>query len=175
MQFWIKTVGLAILFGSCILLGITEERQLKNQWKLLEEWKAILCYLKPELTWHKTLLPNALRHASEGHMSLLAHFLKTAAEWAERRDGRAFEEIWQEALAQTIPMETLSQEKRRLLEESAAALCVQDTAMQNTLMDQAIFRLEQAAKEAEREYQEKGKLYRRLSVTAGVFLVILMW
>lgn len=175
MRFVIKAVGLLILFSGCILFGITEEVQLKNQWKLLEEWKEILCYLKPEMTWHRTLLPEALRCAAEGHMCLLEEFLTTVAEWTEQRDGRAFEMIWKEALRQTIPQEKLEQKKRRLLEESAAALCVQDAAMQKILLDKSIGRLETAAREAEQEYQEKGKLYRRLSVTAGVFLVILMW
>lgn len=169
-----KLLGLAMIFGGCILSGLSLEERMKYQWKLLTEWKEILCYLEKEMTWHRTRLPDALCCAAEGHTKSLNQFLQCVAERVRKRDGRAFEEIWKEALRETIKEEELSRSRRILLEEAAEAVSAQDAVIQKALLEKSVWHLEEAVKEAERDYQEKGKLYRRLSITAGAFLIIIL-
>lgn len=174
MQSAVKALGLFLILAGCVLFGAVWEERLRHQWRLLTEWKEILCCLEKEMTWHRTTLPEALRSVAKGRGDSLERLMNDAAEELQKREGRAFEAVWQEAVHKSLPEEELGCEKRKLLEEAAPALCAQDIVMQKTLFEKCIWHLEDAAKEAEREYLEKGRLYRRLSMAAGIFLVILL-
>lgn len=170
----LKAIGLVMIFFGCIQTGIGLEVRLKNQWKLLGEWKEILRYLEKEMTWHRTTLPEALQYGAAGHQGSLGRLLERAAAEMQKREGGSFEQVWTTVLNETISENELCLEKRYLLEEAAAAFCAQDTVMQKTFLEKSIWHLEDAVKEAEREYLEKGRLYRRLSVAMGMFLIILL-
>lgn len=174
MQLAVKGMGLLLILAGCVLFGAVWEERLKHQWRLLTEWKEILCCLEKEMTWHRMTLSEALSSAAKGKENSLEILMNNAAEELQKREGRAFETVWQEAVRKAVPEEELSCEKRKLLEEAASALCAQDIVMQKTLFEKCIWHLEEAAKDAEREYMEKGRLYRRLSMAAGVFVVILL-
>lgn len=174
MQFAVKGLGLFLILTGFVLLGAVWEERLKHQWRLLTEWKEILCCLEKEMTWHRTTLPEALHSAAKEKRGSLEILLNDAADELQKREGRAFETVWKDAVYKAVPEEELNGEKRKLLEEAASALCAQDIVMQKTLFEKCIWHLEDAVKEAEREYLEKGRLYRRLSMAAGIFLVILL-
>ena len=174
MGLTMKLLGIFLIFAGCCMAGIELEQRLKRQWKFLVQLREVLIYLEKEMAWHRTPLPEALLQGAVGRTASLEGLLTQASEAAQMRDGRTFEAIWKEALDARVPEWELSREKRCLAEEAASAVCAHDVVMQRTLLERCISHLEEAARESEAAYREKGKLYRRLSITAGVFFVILL-
>lgn len=174
MGLMVKLLGLSLIFLGCCLAGTELELRLKRQWQFLSELQEVFTYLEKEMTFHRTPLPEALQHGASGRKDPVKGLLAEAAEAASKRDGRTFEEIWSAALEKQVPPEFLTRENFWVVKEAAQALCAHDVVMQKTLFVRCISRMEEAAGGAFASYQEKGRLYRRLSVTGGAFLVILL-
>lgn len=174
MVWIIKLSGLFLLFASCCMYGAEKELRLKRQWELLVEWKHVLICLEKEMTCHQTPIYEALRQAADGRSISLQRFLIQVSQAAEQRDGRSFEQIWKEVFEREFP-ETQREWDRRVMDEAALAVCAHDTVMQRTAVSCCVNRMEEEIRQAYERWQEKGKLCRRLSVTGGAFLVILLF
>lgn len=174
MRIWLKAAGLCCVFTACFLIGTEEDRRLKQRWLFLREMYEMLAYLEKEMIFHRTPLPEALRSAAASCRTCLGGLLKMAAEKTESRENRSFQDIWKESAAKWVPCRLLPETESAVLLESAAALCGTDTVMQRTLILKYEQRFQMLSENARQEWQEKGGLYRRLSVAAGAFLVILL-
>lgn len=170
----LRMVGLVLLFICCYMLGVETELYFKRQWELWTELKEALVYLEKEMSCHRSTLPEALRCAAKGRMAPVKNFLVQVSIAAEMRDGRSLDEIWKRTFRREIP-EKILRGDRTVIEEAAAAICAHDVTMQKTMFCRCVCHIEEEIRQAYEIWQEKGKLYRRLSVTGGAFLMIVLF
>ena len=174
MRIWLKLAGLLGIFLAGMAAGMELERSMKLRWKFLWEMQELFQILENEMIFRHTAVCDALRYAAKGSKTCLHQVLAAAAESVEAGDGTAFDKIWGKAVNDLVPKNLLNENEMQVLYQAAASLCSSDTVMQRTLLNQNRDRFLQLAKDAEREYREKGSLIRRLSAAVGVFLVILL-
>lgn len=173
-RMWIKILGLTCILSGCCLYGMELEANLKRHYRFLQEMREALASLEKELTYHRTPLPDALLHVAGFYSSDVKKILLGTAKEVKKRDGRLLAEIWSEVLAVSLRKEFLQDEEKKVLSELPEALCAPDVITQKSLLERSISHLEHAEHKAEADYREKGMLYRKLSVAAGVFLIIFL-
>lgn len=174
MQYSIKIIGAFCIIAASMLLGMQIDRGMKKKCTLLNEIYGLLVFLEKEMTYHRAPIQEAFRCAAEKCSSELGAALAEAALQIDKREGKAFEKIWREAVDKCIPAALLDEEGRRALLDAADALCNADTVMQQTLLRKHSDRFAGMSRKELEIYQEKSLLYRRLSAAAGAFLVILL-
>lgn len=174
IRIWLKLAGLLCIFLACMAAGMELESSMKMRWKFLWEMQELFQILENEMIFRHAAVCDALRYAANGSNTYLKLVLAAAAEAVESGEGAAFEKIWEKAVNELVPKKLLNENELQVLYQASASLCSSDTVMQKTLLNQNRERFLQMAKDAEKEYREKGSLIRRLSAAVGAFLVILL-
>lgn len=169
-----KLAGIVCILAACLMAGLELERGLKRRWLVLREMGELLEFLEKEMVFHRTPLREALGEAAGRSRTELGGLFERAAAMTEPGGGASFSDIWGKAAEQSGLGRLLTEEEYRMVWEVSAALCNADTVMQKTLMDKYRDRFAAMSCEMEKAYREKGALYRKLAVSAGVFLAILL-
>lgn len=168
-----KLTGIVCVLASCLMTGLELERWLRRRWLVLREMGELLEVLEKEMVFHRTPLGEALSEAAGRSRTELACLFETASALVEPGGG-SFSDIWGEAARNSGLERILTEEEYRTICEVSSALCNEDTVMQKTLLNKYRDRFAVMGREMERTCREKGALYRKLSVSAGVFLAILL-
>lgn len=169
-----KLAGTVCILAACALTGFELERRLKQRWLFLREMQELLVFLEKETTYHRAALGEALCNAAEKCTTELSAVLLRVSAQVDERDGKAFHDIWQEAVDRCVPGGLLSWEELLTVREAADALCNTDIVTQRMLLEKYADRFRALSDREEKDCREKGRLYRRLSAAAGVFFVILL-
>lgn len=171
---FLRVAGILCIASGVLLSGMEMEDKLKRRWYLYREMYELLDYLEKEMTYHRSPIPEAFRNVSENCRTCLKNVLLQTAERIEKNEGGSFEEFWKEAVAKYIPEQLMPEEERQILYETSGALCSTDSVLQGVMLRKYKERFQSVCREAEKAYQEKGRLYRRLAAAAGVFLVLVL-
>ncbi len=175
MRWMVKLAGMLCILSASVLAGIWMEARLKKRFAILREMGEILTFLEKEMTLHKAPAAEAFKSAAGRCGTELSEVFSETASGIMRRDGKSFREIWESSVRQRLPRDVLEQEEMELICETAAALCNTDTVLQRTLLEKYTDRFREKGRAVSGECREKGNLYRKLAVAAGVFLIILFW
>ena len=157
MQLYVKTIGACCIMAASLLMGMQIDKGMKHKCILLREMYDLLAFLEKEMTFHRSPVPEALQNAAQQCTTELSDVLKETASGTVRREGKVFADIWRNALEQCIPPQILTEEEKSAFREAADA-----ERFKNMYQ-----------RELER-YQEKSALTRRLSTSAGIFLIIVL-
>ncbi|MCD8103742.1 MAG: stage III sporulation protein AB [Lachnospiraceae bacterium] len=174
MRMIVKLGGLLCIFVAACMAGYEMDRRLKQRWLFLREVAETLQLLEKEMTWLRTPLPEALKEAAGNCRTAFAPMLLACAELVTNRDRCSFGEIWRVCAAQELPKGLLSEAEYQALLEVEGALCNSDTVLQKTHLNRQQQRFRDLSDRAKEEWQEKGRLCRRLSAAAGLSLAILL-
>lgn len=169
----IKLAGAACILAAGLLAGLGMEMRLKKRAAILREMAEIFALLEKEMSYHRAPVPEAFHSAAKRCSTEVKEVLEDAAAKASLREGNSFADIWRQAVYRKLPPGVLGPDETELICESAAALCNTDTILQRTLLEKYADRFQALGKIAAGEAREKGNLYRRLAMAAGVFLIIL--
>lgn len=174
MQLYIKAIGAICIIAASMMLGRQTDRAMKKKCTLLNEIYELLVFLEKEMTYHRAPIQEAFRCSAQKCTTELGAALEEAARQIDKREGKAFRQIWSEAVKKCIPPALLDAEGRQALLDASDALCNMDTVTQQTLLRKHSERFDGMRGKEMEIYQEKSLLYRRLSAAAGAFLVILL-
>lgn len=166
--------GLMFVMAACMGTGYSMDLKLKQRYFFLRDIRDAMIYLEKEMLFHRTAIREAFTAAAERCQTDAAEVFRRAAAVTDGRSGKRFQEIWNEALETRAVRDLLTEEEQTELHNCGAALCNTDAVMQKVLLEKYIDRLEGFSSRAEEEWREKGRLYRRLALGAGMFLVILL-
>lgn len=175
MNFYLKGIGACCVMAASILMGRQTDRGMKHTCMLLQEMYDLLAFLEKEMTFHCAPVPEALRTAARQCSTELSDVLNRAADGTDRREGRIFADIWKEAIENGISPRRLTEETKAAFLEAAEALCNTDPVTQRTMLQKHAERFRNLYQRELRCYQEKSTLVRRLSASAGIFLIILLF
>ncbi len=168
-----KGVGICLILAACILAGMELERGLKRRWLILRELHEMLLFLEKEMIFRRTPVPEALEDAAAQCRTEAQALFQKAAGLAGAKRGASFGALWEEAAAASGLEEILAAEEYQETCRMAQALSNTDTVMQKTMLEKYQSRFEEMSVEMERQYREKGALYRKLTAAAGAFLALL--
>lgn len=172
---------LTVRITGCICIGLASwfvgmelEQRLKQKWLFLKEMKELLAFLEKEMTYRRSTAETALETAAGNCRTCLRELLLSVSEKIRQRSGADFQTIWEEQVRLMIPERMLEKEQYQAVCEAASALCQTDTVMQRRMIETQNARFLQLCEQAQQNFLEKSRLYRRLSTAAGVFLMILL-
>lgn len=174
VQLYVKTIGACCIMAASLLMGMQIDKGMKHKCILLREMYDLLAFLEKEMTFHRSPVPEALQNAAQQCTTELFDVLKETASGTVRREGKVFADIWRNALEQCIPPKILTEEEKFAFREAADALCNADTIMQRTMLQKHAERFKNMYQRELERYQEKSALTRRLSTSAGIFLIIVL-
>ncbi len=168
-----KVIGCLCILSASMMTGFYLTGALRRRWYFFREIYEILVFLEQEMVCRHALLYEALYDAAKNCRTEARDILLYAAEAVRLRRTGDLSQIWNEA-AKRLPDDMLLEEERILLREVSDALCCTDIITQQLLLKKYEDRFLALCKKEEAAYQEKGRLYRALSASGGIFLVILL-
>lgn len=171
---YLKIIGCLFIMTSTIGIGWEKAEELKERVKMLEELKCMMLLLQGELRFHHAALSEAFENVSVRVREPLCSFLRETAERLEKREGKSFEKIWDDASQSLLSGTGFRAEDGRLFELLRGSLGYLDLEQQTETLNQTIFRTEEAIGAAKEEQRQKGRLYQTMGVTAGAVLTLLV-
>ncbi len=171
----VKTAGILCIMVASAVTGAELERRVKRRWLLLREMYETLLFLEKEMTYHRSPVREAFDYASKRCATELSGVLAQTAERIGQRTGEPFAQMWEESLAAQLPQGLFAREELELFRETSVALCGTDVVMQKTLLEKYADRFRTMSEREAEVCREKGGLYRKLTLAAGAFLVILLF
>lgn len=170
----LKGLGAAAVLLACAALGFERSAALARRAACLQELQRLIVMLQGEIRYAKTPLSEAFLELSRRTDGALGRFFSEAASAAGQRDGRSMAEIFRTCAEESLRGSGLLDEDIGQLVRTGARLGYLDREMQvqTLLLYQEDLKREGAA--AREDYQRRGKMYRRLGILSGCFLIILL-
>lgn len=171
----LRGIGAFLVFLASAGMGYQESRKLSEHIQALEDFLQVIIYLKGEIRYGGSSLPDAFREAT-GHCSeRYADFLKAVSEKMENRQEEDPGRIVRQCAKEYIKENSLSVEEKERIAQLGERLGYLDREMQLrqlSLYESEFERMIQQAKEAA---PAKKKLYHSLGVFSGAMIAILFW
>ena len=167
-----RLLGAVLLTAGCGALGLGAVRRLDSRVRDLGGLLAGTEVLQRELGWRLSALSEGLELAAGEATGRVARFFRLCAQGAEHLDGRSFQQVWQEGLAECRLR--LSREDAGPLEQLGCVLGRYDGDSQRQALEHAAARLGRQRELAMEDRRRLGRVYGVLGLTGGLFLTILL-
>lgn len=169
-----KLTGAVLLFVSCCGMGYWTSQQCSGRVSQLRELMRIGEFLKGEISFARTTLPEALERISDKTETPFSDFLKMLAKRMKGYSGEDFSHILHQTMRETLENTYLEREDMEAFYHAACNLGYLDKKMQIHLLEGYLREEEQKVSMLTAQLPEKRKLFRSLGVLGGAFLVILL-
>lgn len=170
----IRLTGAALLFFACCGMGFWKSQQCSGRIRQLQELMHIGEFLKGEISFARTTLPEALERIGEKTEPPFSGFLKTLARRMKKYSGEKFSCILQQTLNDTMKNTYLEKEDIEAFYQAACNLGYLDKEMQIHLLERYLKEQDQKAEMLKNQLPGMKKLSRSLGILGGAFLVILL-
>lgn len=171
----IKLFGAVLLLFSCSGLGFLKSRQYQGRVMQLEELIHITGFLKGEISFAVSTLPEAMERISEKTEAPFAEFLYVLAERMRMYSGENFSHILDELIKEKLKASFLEKEDLDEFYQAVCNLGYLDKEMQIHILEQYRKEQEEKIRRLRMQLPEKMKLCRSLGIMAGIFLIILLF
>ena len=150
------------------------ERRERKRLRQLEELIRSMEYLKGEISFARTTLPEAMEQLSQRILPPFQILFANLAQELKMHPGTGFGEILQNALENEKEKWALLPADVENFYQACCNLGYLDKEMQIHILERYMKDLEKTAEQLSLEMPQKTKLYRSLGVLGGVFLVIIL-
>lgn len=169
----IRLAGFFLLIISCMGIGFWKERQEQRRIQQLEEMRRCMDYLKGEIFFARTTLPEAMEHLSTRVGGPFDSFFFRLSEELKKYPGNSFSDILRKELMDNSRNFELTVEDREAFYQACCNLGYLDKEMQIHILERYLHDLDQLLENLKKELPQRKKLYRSLGILSGVFLAIL--
>lgn len=169
-----KAIGSLLLFSACAGLGFYQSRRYQGRIRELTELLHIMGFLKGEISFAVSTLPEAMERISGKTREPFSGLLMLLSGRMREYSGEKFAGMLAEAIRQTGEKTCLEKEDWETFYQAASQLGYLDKEMQIHILEQYLKEQEQKIGELNRRLPEKMKLFRSLGILAGAFLVIML-
>lgn len=162
-----------ILIGACCMIGQNFCLMEKQRLKQMKELKKSLLFLKKEMEYCLNSISDAFRQVASRCCEEVIQgiFLQAAADMEEKE--MLLESAWERAFMEKNSGLLLSENLLNSVVHIGKNLGYMDLENNANIIDMVLSDLEQAIEEASREMKNKTKVYRTLSLAAGLYLTII--
>lgn len=160
------------MIGASSGIGYLMSLSLTKRYQQLKTIRRLIIFLKGEISYGKSTLPEALEQISRKLPEPFNIFLTEVAKEACRYDGRTFEELFSEGVDEHLSSSNLTPKDKESLKQIGQYLGYLDIAMQISTLELYQQELELEVKEIENTIPAKKRIYQSLGVMGGLFLAI---
>jgi stage III sporulation protein AB len=171
---YIKLLGSIVIVSCACFYGRLPGKKLQSRIKLLHEFKISINRLNSQSVYEKKLLPEALYELSIRTTDPLDKFFGNVAEKLNIYDGHTIAEAWKEGIDESLTNSALTASDLDMLNELGKAFGGMDEELLQSLTKNFLKELEERIKALSCQYEEKNKLYTKLGIMGGLFLVIIL-
>lgn len=169
-----RLAGAVLLFTACCGMGFWKSQQCTGRVRQLQELMRIGGFLKGEITFARTTLPEALERIGGKTEPPFSDFLETLAVRMKKYSGEKFSYILQQTMNDTMKNTYLEEEDMESFYQAACNLGYLDREMQIHLLESYLKEQGQKVEMLTAQLPGKRKLSRSLGILGGAFLVILL-
>lgn len=170
----LKLAGAVLLFFSCSGMGFLKSRQYQGRILQLGELVRIMGFLKGEISFAVSTLPEAMERISKKSGKPFSDFLFALADRMRRYSGENFSQILEELMKDILKDTYLEKEDLEEFYQAACNLGYLDKEMQIHILEQYLKEQEEKIRALRIQLPEKTKFFRSIGILAGVFLIILL-
>lgn len=141
--------------------------------RLLKEIKKMVTLLKGVIRYGIESMLEAMKSISNKIDIELKDFLEYVVDEADKMNGISLKDIWKRGIEEKLNKVYFTKEDRETLSKVGGVLGYLDKELQIENIKQYMEEIDTVIKELEFELDKKKKLYRTLSITGGLFVIIL--
>lgn len=170
-----KLAGMILLLTGCIGLGAEKVSEEKRRIAALRELYRIMTRIQKEMVYGKRTLPEICRLLEQCTREPYQGIFSAVYQDMERKDGTLLERSWRMRMEAGLKGLPLKEEEKNILLDLPAHLGILDESMQADDIGQSLDMVKGHIRQAECEYENKRKVIMSISITTGIFLVILLF
>lgn len=170
-----KIIGAILIITACTGLGLWKSRQYAERVEQLKTVVRICEYIKGEIHFAKTALPEALEQIGEKMEEPFSSFLYSVSETLKTSKGEKISHILEQCAENTLKDFFVKSEDLKEFIHTVGDLSQLDKDMQIHLLERYIREQECKIDILIRELPEKRKLFSSMGILGGIFLVILLY
>ena len=167
----LKAVGSMLLLFGCLWIGMLKVRQMDKRIKTLRSMLCALEVMEREILFSMPLLEDVLNSAARATEGATRDFLSLCSSELKNGSDAPFFEIWNRAACENLTALTGNDLEHVLA--LGNVLGRYDSGEQQQALHKVQIALQQTLSNAVADRNSQGKVYKTLSATVGVFLVIL--
>lgn len=170
----LKLAGILLLMAGCSGLGLDRVAEEKKRIRQLREIRRMVLRIQNEMTYGKRTLPEiCLLFGQCMEEPYRTAFFDIYMD-LEKNGGSGFNRVWKERLEECMRNLPLRREEKDILCNMPEYLGTLDEKQQAADIGQSLDFLSSHITQAEKEYENKARVIMSVSVTAGIFIVILL-
>ncbi|NLI69288.1 MAG: hypothetical protein GX364_00270 [Firmicutes bacterium] len=174
MSGWIfKLCGALCVVSACYLWGEFKARSFTVHLQQLQQFRQAFNLLSAEISYTGTPLPAAFKNISARIGGAVGNIFEEAAERILAGGDVSAGEAWREAVSDTFPRLSISQDDRRIIGQLGASLGMVDREGQIKQIGLVLSLLEDALQDAHEKRQRNERMWRYLGLLGGLMLVII--
>lgn len=160
--------------SGCVGMGISKVREEKRRTWELRQIKRIITRIQNEMIYGKRTLPEICFLLSGCMEQPYQEIFYNIYQKLGENRGVVLEKLWKEQMENGLKELPLKKEEKDILYTLPEHLGIQDETMQAADIGQSLDMVTERVRRAEAEYESKAKVIMSLSVTAGLFISILL-
>lgn len=169
-----KIAGSLCVLAAAAAFGETKARALVERVGQLQQFQRSLKLLSSEITFSRSLLPQAFQAVAARLEPPLDELYRSAASRLLAGDERSIQEIWEGAVSEIYPQSALTPADREILKGLGISLGVSEQEGQLKQIALTLQHLELALDSARERRRRNEKMWRYLGFAGGAALVILL-
>ena len=169
---WLGSIMVLLASTGIGLLAGEKKKERRNQ---LKELLLHMKVLYGEIEYGRTALPEVLEIVASRNQGDMTCFFEKVSGELNKMQGDSFYTVWCRCMESELAATSLQKKDRSLLKGLGENLGFLDQKMQLTTITHYIMGLEAAIEDAEKEVNEKVKLYNMLGILGGIFITIVMF
>lgn len=170
----LKLAGVIMLMLGCVGIGISKVNEEKRRVRELRQIKRIIIRIQNEMIYGKRTLPEICfllsQYVERPYRDIFQEIYQKLAE----NRGEILEKLWKEQMEVGMKEMPLKEAEKDILCNLPEHLGIQDETMQAADIGQSLDMIAEHIRQAESELESKTKVIMSLSVTAGLFISILL-
>lgn len=167
----VKLLAVCLILGSCTLLGFGLADRLKRQAETIGQLRHVLNTLSNEISFSLSPLPDVLRRVSKEDLGMVSDFAACVAR--ELAQGGSFREAWLSALEQYRRRLGISERTVQILQNLGHSLGTLSRELEVGNIHIALGALKEEEQRVRARYDKDAKMYRSLSIMAGILIVVI--
>lgn len=171
----LKLVGAGMTIVCCGAMGAGVCRDMRKRIRLLQELRRMAIILTSEITYANAALEEAFAELAKRLADPAGAFFGHVRQRMQEGEHGVLGEIFKKQSLRDFKGSGLKKTDLESLWTLGGQLGYLDTEMQKKTLAYYLEQVNAACMQAQEEYKEKEKLFRCLGISAGIFLVILLY
>lgn len=171
----LKILGAGMTIAGCSAMGFHVCSNMRKRIRILQELRRMAIMLASEITYANSTLEEAFGHLEKRLRTPVGTFFGHVRQKMEEGEHGVLSDVFQTQIRCDLAKSGLLKSDLENLQTLGGQLGYLDVEMQKKMLEYYLEQVNDACIQAQQEYREKERLFRCLGISAGVFLVILLY